>query len=92
MPAPNPSKRFLTKSNFKLASECPTKLFYADNPEYANQSISDDFLRTLADGGILVGELAKEYFPGGHTIETLDYDKSISQTKELLNLDQVTIF
>ena len=27
----------LTKSKFKLALECPTKLYYIDKPQYANQ-------------------------------------------------------
>jgi len=85
-------KRYLTKSRFKLASECPTKLFYTGKSEYANQSLDDSFLLALADGGFQVGELAKCYFPGGHDITTLDYDLSLAQTNELLQLDKVTIY
>lgn len=86
------SRRYLTKSRFKLASQCPTKLYYSNKDEYVNQSITDDFLRALAEGGILVGELARHYFPGGHAVDTLDYDKALEQTKDLLNQDSVTIF
>jgi hypothetical protein len=36
--------RYLTKSRFKLATECPTKLFYTRKKEYADQSLEDSFL------------------------------------------------
>lgn len=73
-------RRYLTKSRFKLATECPTKLFYTGKSEYANQNLDDSFLLALADGGFQVGELAKCYFPGGHDIKTLDYDEALADT------------
>ena len=85
-------KRYLTKSRFKLATECPTKLFYTGKDEYANQKLDDSFLLALADGGFQVGELSKCYFPGGYDIKTLDHDLPLAETKELLQLDQVTIY
>src|SRR5688572_25424515 len=84
--------RYLTKSRFKLAMECPTKLFYTGKKEYANQKLSDPFLAALADGGFQVGRLAQCYFPGGTEIESRDYDESVRQTEELLALDTVTIY
>jgi hypothetical protein len=65
--------RYLTKSRFKLALDCPRKLFYtgkdrspgSDGIRYANQNNSNEFLKALAAGGFQVGELAKFYFPGG---------------------------
>jgi hypothetical protein len=55
-------QRYLTKSRFKLALECETKLFYAGKKkEYADQSLDDAFLTALAEGGFQVGELAKYY-------------------------------
>lgn len=84
--------RYLTKSRFKLALECPTKLYYDGKAEYANQNIEDPFLEALADGGFQVGELAKQYFPGGYEIKTLDYDEALHQTNELLKQDNVTIY
>ncbi|MCB0326586.1 MAG: hypothetical protein KDD52_03120, partial [Bdellovibrionales bacterium] len=85
-------RRYLTKSRFKLALECPSKLSYTKNPEYANQQLEDPFLNALAEGGFQVGELAKRYYPDGHEITTLDYEESVSQTNELLKQDQVVIF
>jgi len=85
--------RYLTKSRFKLGMECPAKLFYtAKTSVYANQNLEDTFLASLAEGGFQVGELAKLYFPGGHEIETLDYDDALAQTNELLKQDQVVIY
>ena len=84
--------RYLTKSRFKLAMECPTKLFYTGKPEYADQKIEDSFLLALAEGGFQVGELAKCYFSGGHEIKTLDYEAALSQTNELLKQDCVIIY
>jgi hypothetical protein len=89
----NPMKpRLLTKSRFKLAMECPTKLFYTGKDEYANQKIDDSFLLALAEGGFQVGELAKCYFDGGVEIETLDYEEALAQTNELLAKDDVIIY
>ena len=85
-------KRYLTKSRFKLAIECPSKLFYTGKCEYANQNQEDSYLLALADGGIQVGELAKCYFPGGIEVSTLDNDEALAQTNELLQRDPVTIY
>jgi hypothetical protein len=50
------SMRYLTKSRFKLALECPTKLFYTKKPEiFPDQTQGDPFLKALAEGGFQVG-------------------------------------
>lgn len=42
----------LSKSRFKLAIECPTKLHYAKRENgYRNKNEDNDFLEALADGG-----------------------------------------
>ena len=86
------SKRYLTKSRFKLSIECPTKLYYAGKKEYANNSLDNPFLEALAEGGFQVGELAKYYYPDGHLVHTLDYHDALEQTNQLLELDNVTIY
>jgi len=58
----------LTKSRFKLALSCPTKLYYYQRDEYENIQKEDKFLEALAEGGYQVGELAKCYFPGGFDV------------------------
>jgi hypothetical protein len=84
--------RYLTKSRFKAALECPTKLFYYGKPEYANVMNDDDFMQALCEGGYQVGELAKYYFPGGHDIKSLGYDESLDETNALLKQENVIIY
>lgn len=84
--------RYLTKSRFKLAVECPAKLYYTGKQEYPDQKLEDSFLLDLAEGGFQVAELARCYFPGGHHIKTLNYQEALSETRKLLEQDQVTIF
>ena len=73
--------------------ECPAKLFFTGKEKlYANQTLDDSFLASLAEGGFQVGELAKCYFTGGSEIKTLDYEMAIQQTNELLQSENVVIF
>jgi len=82
----------LTKSRFTQALSCPTKLYYACDSDYANQSLDDPFLAALAEGGFQVGELAKCYFPEGVEVTSLDTDEALSQTAALMARETVTIF
>jgi len=84
--------RPLTKSRFKLASDCPSKLNYTSDKAYANKQTADSFLAALAEGGYQVGELAKCYYPGGHDINELDYKTSLEKTNKLLEQENVVIF
>jgi hypothetical protein len=84
--------RFLTKSRFKLAHECPTKLFYAGKKEFADQKSDDQFLKALADSGYQVGALAQRYYPGGLEVETADHAQAVKETEQLLQADNVIIY
>ena len=85
--------RYLTKSRFKLALECPSKLFFTGKRDiYYDKKLDDDFLAALAEGGFQVGELAKLYYPGGTTVEELDHKVAISKTSELLKNENVIIY
>ena len=83
--------RYLTKSRFQLAQECPRKLYYYGKSKYPNNK-NTPFLAALAEGGFQVGALAKCYFPEGYDISEIDIDKSLQQTNELLKKEKVTIF
>jgi len=85
--------KYLTKSRFQLAIQCPTKLFYtAKDKEYENTKSADEFLQALAEGGYQVGELAKYYHPGGHDIKTLDKDESLAITNQYLEQENVILY
>lgn len=76
--------RYLTKSRFKLALECPTKLFYTCKPEFPDTKVDDPFLEALAEGGFQVGALAKLYYPDGIEVTDTGYDTPLIKTDELL--------
>ena len=84
--------RLLTKTRFKIACECPTKLFYLDKSLYVNARKEDSFLEALAEGGFQVQELAKLYFPAGKEIQTLDFKEAVSQTQGYLSSDSIVLF
>ncbi|MBN2340727.1 MAG: hypothetical protein JXX29_18395 [Deltaproteobacteria bacterium] len=47
--------RYLTKTRFKLACECPEKLYYTAKKEYPDKKNTDPFMLSLAEGGFQVG-------------------------------------
>jgi len=49
--------KLLSKSKYKLAISCPTKLYYASNTtQYPNSNDENDFLQSLAEGGYQIGK------------------------------------
>ncbi|MEB0114468.1 DUF2779 domain-containing protein [Variovorax sp. RTB1] len=84
--------RYLTKSRFKLALECPTKLFYTGKADYQNNSLDDSFLQALAEGGFQVGALACLMYPGGTEVLDRDHASQLETTRELLQQADVTIY
>ncbi len=84
--------RHLTKSLFKLAFECPSKLYFIGKPEYADNKVTDTFLQALAEGGFQVGGLARMYEEAGILIETMDPEMAIAQTDGLLAREESILF
>ena len=86
-------QRYLTKSRFKLAVECPTKLFYAGKSGYRDAMSDNKFLEMLAEGGYQVGALAKLSFPEGIDLEGLvDPELALVETERLLQQENVTLY
>lgn len=54
----------LTKSDFKVAQTCPTKLYYRKR-KYPTTMEENEYLQFLADGGYMVEALAHLHFPTG---------------------------
>jgi hypothetical protein len=86
--------RYLTKSRFKLAVECPTKLFYTQKEnEYKNIKSEDSFLEALAHGGFQVGEFAKLLHPNGIEVSAKNNQEAELETQRLLaENDEITLF
>lgn len=85
--------RYLTKSRFKLAVECPRKLFYTGKEAiYRDAMAEDSFLEMLAEGGYQVGALAKLRYPDGIEIRETDHAAAETATQALLARDRVVLF
>ncbi|MDP3946534.1 MAG: DUF2779 domain-containing protein [Lutibacter sp.] len=86
--------KLLTKSRFKIALECPNKLFYTSKKEYANNKNEDPFLKALANGGFQVEELARLHYPNGIFINTenYEYEKAFQLTQQALQNENVVIY
>lgn len=89
------TKKYLTKSAFKIALSCPHKLYYYGRPdEYENANANDEFLESLAEGGFQVGELAKIYCDVPDDCDLKDimgHKESLKRTQELMLQDKVNI-
>jgi len=83
--------RYLTKSRFKLAIECPTKLFYTGKKSYRDLKQEDSFLQALADGGFQVGEFAKYLYPTGILIQSKDNTEAEATTLSYLEKNEDVI-
>src|SRR6266513_2017504 len=86
-------KTYLSKSDFKVARTCATKLYYK---KLGYPSIRDDdqYLQFLADGGYMVEAIAKLCHPGGIEIGFEGGpEPSAKQTLSILNAHEaVTLF
>ncbi len=90
------NQRYLTKSRFKLALECVTKLFYTRNEQYEDQADDDPFMQALAKGGYQIGELAKYKYckdpiAENITISTLNEEEALRLTAEKMLQANVVI-
>lgn len=85
--------RYLTKSRFKIAVECPTKLFYTGKgTEYADSMEGNEFLAMLAEGGYQVGALAKLRYPEGIEIREKSHAAAEAETRDYLSRDRIVLF
>ncbi len=88
----NTKHRYFTKSLFNTSRECASRLYYAKREEYPSVKDEDEFLQSLAEGGMQVGELACMMHPGGRAIETLNSTDAIAQTNVELQKKIVTLY
>jgi hypothetical protein len=83
---------FLTKSDFKVAQTCPTKLYYR-KLGYPTREDGDEYLAALADQGYLVEALARALYPDGHWVGYRDDVESAAwDTMTALAPDACTLF
>ncbi len=86
--------RVLSKSRFKLGLECPNKLYFTNDKTFANKKSEDSFLKSLAEGGFQVEELARLHYENGIFIDTesFEYEKAVELTNEALLQENAIIY
>jgi len=82
---------YLSKSDFKVAQSCPTKLFYKKN-KYPSLNEENDYLSLLADGGFMIGKLAQLLYPEGNEIEGNISDSILQTEDEIAKYENITLF
>ncbi len=86
------SIHYLTKSDFRVARTCPTKLYYR-KLGYPTREDGDEYLRALAEGGYLIEALARALFPDGRWVGYRDDVESAAwDTMTALAADPATLF
>lgn len=81
----------LSKSDFKLARTCGTKLYYR-KLGYPASTDDDPYLKFLADGGYMVETIAKLQYAQGREIGFQNGEEAIAQTLAALEEKEVTLF
>lgn len=82
----------LSKSDFKIAQTCPTKLYYK-KLRYPSLNDENPYLEFLADGGYMVEKMAKLLFQNGKELEGWeDPQQAFKETCQALEADAVTLF
>jgi len=76
----------LSKSDFKVASGCITKLYYRKN-KYPSATEGNEFMELLAEGGYMVGKLAQLLYPG----EMIDIKNAVADTAAHLSKQNVCL-
>lgn len=77
---------YLSKSDFKIAHTCGTKLWYKKHG-YPTSNDENEYMKMLADGGFMFGKLAMLLFPEGIEV-TGTIPEAIASTNHLLAIHE----
>lgn len=82
----------LTKTDFKIARECPTKLYYFKK-KYKSTLQSNEYLEYLKEGGHIIGAMAQVVHTDGIFIGLREgVEIAIARTIEALKSENATLF
>lgn len=80
----------ISKTDFKAARECPTRLYYRLN-RYPSTRQSDPYLSLLAEGGYMIGAIATLLFPEAVAVYESDHHQAVARTRELMQRENVIL-
>jgi len=82
----------LSKSDFKIASECCKKLIYKKS-NFLTKNDESEYAEMLAQGGHIVAKYAQIMYPEGIEIKDNSLDDSIQETKKKIEENEnITLF
>lgn len=83
---------YLSKSDFKVARDCPAKLYYKKR-RYPSTKDQNTYLKMLAEGGFMVEKIAKllQSDPVEMEFDLAGHEKAFAETQDRLKVDKVTL-
>ena len=83
---------YLSKSDFRVAQTCPTKLYYK-KLGYPSTKDEDEYLELLANSGYVIEKIAKLLFPAGREIGLQrGLRVAVRETMEALAAENAVLF
>jgi hypothetical protein len=86
-----PNRPFsLSKTDYKIARECPAKLYYRMN-KYPSARDGDEYIELLAQGGYMIGAIASLLFPDAILVDEPDHANAMQLTRKYFQRENVTL-
>ncbi|AQA18353.1 hypothetical protein BST95_09025 [Halioglobus japonicus] len=84
----------LSKTRFMAGHQCPLQLWFKVNEKNAPELEIDEVARVRMDSGTRVGNVARNYYPGGLLIEgeRYEYEKKCALTQEAIDAGTTVIY
>ena len=80
----------LSKTDYKVAQDCPTKLYYR-MLKYPSNKDGDEYVELLAQGGYMIGAIASLLFADAILVDEPDHDKARQLTEEYFKQENITL-
>lgn len=84
-------EHILTKSDYKIARTCITKLYYK-KLRYPTTLDVDEFMELLRDGGFMIDAIAKLLFQDGISVGESNRQGALDATQKLITQDTIILF
>ena len=80
----------ISKTDFKTAQECRTKLYYR-MLKYPSNSDGDAYMDLLAKGGYMIGAIASLLFPDAVQVFEPDHEKAVKLTEQHIQKENIIL-
>jgi hypothetical protein len=80
----------ISKTDYKVARSCLTKLYYRMN-KYPSAQDGDEYMELLAEGGYMIGSIATLLFDNAILVDEPDHDKAVALTKEYFKQENIIL-